>query len=418
MVSKFALCAFLPCVDSAHSVDGTSGELGGGPLDGDLYEGGYLFKKPMNASARDKLGWRKRWVALAKIGDDDLFLRWYDSRPDDLKTQPKGSLNLRSCTIETLEDKNTSKYIFEIKSAARGEKRVFYATSAKACKMWVEGLNTAVSERRASTGTADGWLWKRGSGKGVGGKRNWKKRYFVLHPGAHTMDYFVAPDEKVKKGSVNLAGATIRLLHRKEKNDAFHFEIVDGEGAVKEYYAENFLVRKRFVDAIRSVSGVQAGTMLTAEGKGQELRAHQAVSESVGAPSAVDSSPNRKHRAKLLSKSMSGSSSHVGDALKVGFLMKKGGGTSILGRRSWKKRFFRLTAGTIVYYKNDKAKKPQGMIPIDGCIVSTPENKKYETYFCVTRGSEKLELRAQDLDGVASWGVAIEDAVKEFSVPH
>ena len=204
------------------------------------------------------------------------------------------------------------------------------------------------------------------------------------------------------------------------KSEGFYFEIVDKSGTTFEYYATKYLVRKAFVAAIKAAAGPAAGSpdeAPSAEEKGTELRSAQA---SVGAPGIESTTIDRKERAKLLSRSLSNASaaSDSTDALKVGFLMKKGGGKSMLGRRNWKKRYFRLTDSYLLYYKSDKSKKPAGCMPVDSAVrVSAPKNEKYYTYFVVSRSGEVLELRAHDLDGMAEWKVAIENAAHAGEVP-
>lgn len=53
-----------------------------------------------------------------------------------------------------------------------------------------------------------GWLLKKGSGKGVFGRRNWKRRFFRLE--GHTLSYFTnARETKRPKDSVSIKGARI-----------------------------------------------------------------------------------------------------------------------------------------------------------------------------------------------------------------
>uniref|UniRef100_A0A4W3IDA8 Myosin X n=1 Tax=Callorhinchus milii TaxID=7868 RepID=A0A4W3IDA8_CALMI len=52
------------------------------------------------------------------------------------------------------------------------------------------------------------------------------------------------------------------------------------------------------------------------------------------------------------------------EALKLGWLHKKGGGTSTLSRRNWKKRWFVLRDGKLMYFENDTEDKLKGTIEI------------------------------------------------------
>ncbi|XP_067914530.1 unconventional myosin-X [Heterodontus francisci] len=52
------------------------------------------------------------------------------------------------------------------------------------------------------------------------------------------------------------------------------------------------------------------------------------------------------------------------EALKLGWLHKKGGGTSTLSRRNWKRRWFVLRESKLMYFENDSEEKLKGTIDI------------------------------------------------------
>ncbi|XP_062843469.1 unconventional myosin-X [Trichomycterus rosablanca] len=52
------------------------------------------------------------------------------------------------------------------------------------------------------------------------------------------------------------------------------------------------------------------------------------------------------------------------EALKQGWLLKKGGGLSTLSRRNWKRRWFVLRQSKLIYYDNDAEEKMKGMLDI------------------------------------------------------
>ncbi|XP_069765375.1 unconventional myosin-X [Narcine bancroftii] len=52
------------------------------------------------------------------------------------------------------------------------------------------------------------------------------------------------------------------------------------------------------------------------------------------------------------------------EALKQGWLQKKGGGTSTLSRRNWKRRWFVLKENKLTYFENDSEEKQKGTIDI------------------------------------------------------
>lgn len=50
------------------------------------------------------------------------------------------------------------------------------------------------------------------------------------------------------------------------------------------------------------------------------------------------------------------------EALKQGWLMKKGGGSSTLSRRNWRRRWFVLRQSKLIYYENDTEERMKGML--------------------------------------------------------
>lgn len=60
------------------------------------------------------------------------------------------------------------------------------------------------------------------------------------------------------------------------------------------------------------------------------------------------------------------------EALKQGWLHKKGGGSSTLSRRNWKRRWFVLRHSKLMYFENDSEEKMKGILDI--------HDAKYETF--------------------------------------
>ncbi|TRY95980.1 hypothetical protein DNTS_012834 [Danionella cerebrum] len=50
------------------------------------------------------------------------------------------------------------------------------------------------------------------------------------------------------------------------------------------------------------------------------------------------------------------------EALKQGWLLKKGGGSSTLSRRNWRRRWFVLRQSKLIYYENDSEERMKGML--------------------------------------------------------
>ena len=198
-MSRFARLACCPCVDASSLSLG--GGVGGGSVELDICAGGYLFKKGNNATAEDSTAWRKRWVKLEDVGDEP-HLKWYVEEPSSDKAPAKGSMSLLNCVVEAVPGSHGgSRYIFEVKHAARGERRVFYATTHSALKTWVKDLKLEIGARAASSGgrPVEGYFFKKGSGKGAVGRHNWKRRYFVLKPSTQTLEYYESPKSTAKR---------------------------------------------------------------------------------------------------------------------------------------------------------------------------------------------------------------------------
>lgn len=52
------------------------------------------------------------------------------------------------------------------------------------------------------------------------------------------------------------------------------------------------------------------------------------------------------------------------EALKQGWLHKKGGGSSTLSRRNWKRRWFVLRQSKLMYFENDSEEKLKGTVEV------------------------------------------------------
>jgi len=73
---------------------------------------------------------------------------------------------------------------------------------------------------------------------------------------------------------------------------------------------------------------------------------------------------------------------------KSGYLKKKGGGTSLLGRRNWNLRYFVLNHNRLSYWKTEddyqSNAKPLGTIPMLNCVLTRLDKDKYDYGFKIT----------------------------------
>ncbi|XP_046839992.1 unconventional myosin-X-like isoform X2 [Xenia sp. Carnegie-2017] len=75
------------------------------------------------------------------------------------------------------------------------------------------------------------------------------------------------------------------------------------------------------------------------------------------------------------------------EALKAGWLQKKGGGTGTLSRRNWKRRWFVLKDTILSYYENDaEGAKALGSIDIKNCQRIVDSGEKENAFSIVTDG--------------------------------
>jgi len=85
-----------------------------------------------------------------------------------------------------------------------------------------------------------------------------------------------------------------------------------------------------------------------------------------------------------------------------GWLSKKGGGQSLLGRRNWTRRFFRLRKATLSYASDEKgdAKKTIQLVPKDGvCAQLDLIRDGKELHLEISRPERTWRIRFEDNDG-------------------
>ena len=88
-----------------------------------------------------------------------------------------------------------------------------------------------------------GFLYKKGKGSGIVGRKNWKRRWFVLDTrDTHLLYYYGKETDATPKGQVPLVGAEVRTVenvsHRNQHVTAFEFEIWHPTERVFHLYTE------------------------------------------------------------------------------------------------------------------------------------------------------------------------------------
>ena len=107
-----------------------------------------------------------------------------------------------------------------------------------------------------------------------------------------------------------------------------------------------------------------------------------------------------------------------GDVFFEGFLEKKGGGTSTLGRRQWNRRWFQIRGLMVSYYKNKNVAKPSGEIRLDGCRIDVSEESTDKGHYEITireQHGREFRARANSRGEINEFKAAIEKAIAASS---
>jgi phosphatidylinositol 4-kinase len=104
------------------------------------------------------------------------------------------------------------------------------------------------------------------------------------------------------------------------------------------------------------------------------------------------------------------------DDVPEGWLLKKGGGTSRMGRRSWKLRWCRIERRIMLIYSRQTDIHPRAAVPLDRAEIHVVENPKHPFYFEIAhRFSEtKFKFAAQNHEEMVQW---IRNIQKAAAVP-
>lgn len=129
-----------------------------------------------------------------------------------------------------------------------------------------------------------GWIYKKGGSVNDSGfgRRNWKKRWFVLKPipffenTGYELQYFDGSRSGRLKGTVNLVGAEIFCEKgKKEKKGFYEFQIGIPNGKVLQLYCEKESERMEWMDTLYMVSlylkKLSSGAVMGVDGYDPEL---------------------------------------------------------------------------------------------------------------------------------------------------
>ncbi|XP_003466776.4 unconventional myosin-X isoform X3 [Cavia porcellus] len=90
------------------------------------------------------------------------------------------------------------------------------------------------------------------------------------------------------------------------------------------------------------------------------------------------------------------------EALKQGWLHKKGGGSSTLSRRNWKRRWFVLRQAKLMYFENDSEEKLRGTIEVR-MAREIIDNTSKENGIDIIMGDRTFHLIAESPEDASQW---------------
>ena len=90
-----------------------------------------------------------------------------------------------------------------------------------------------------------------------------------------------------------------------------------------------------------------------------------------------------------------------GAVLKQGTFEKKGGGTSLFGRTTWKLRSFTLYKNLLRYFDNPSSSAVLGEIPLSGSAIQFIEESRI--LVLNTPGGRQFEMRFPDAQMYGEW---------------
>ncbi|XP_059823439.1 unconventional myosin-X-like [Hypanus sabinus] len=90
------------------------------------------------------------------------------------------------------------------------------------------------------------------------------------------------------------------------------------------------------------------------------------------------------------------------EALKSGWLYKKGGGLSTLSRRNWKRRWFVLRGGRLLYFDNDAEDRLRGSVDVRGARAIV-DNVEKENALDVVTSERTYHIVAESPEDASDW---------------
>ncbi|GMH73999.1 hypothetical protein TrST_g6652 [Triparma strigata] len=374
------LAALFGCINGPSTGEGPSLLQDAGPGED---AAGWMLK--LGGKGNMQL-WQRRLFVLKGT---ELF--YYKDRADN---EPKGVIRLCGASFYFVKSTDKENHFrikhpdFKIRDLACEDER------------WLDAWTTCIQEvidKASKQKEMAGWIYK----KDKGGKHGWKKRYAVVD-GSGILRYFENPDDLVCKGELNLKDSTFETIgderdslkqarrSRASSSGAggkFLFNIIMAN-QVRQFYTEGFSDRQKWKACVDNMGALR-----------------RQVGES--------------------------------DVVEKGWVMKKGGGSSLLGRKNWKRRYLVLTKDRELYWFKeqvydqlfiagirDKARSQAlGYIELHASgtsfSIESGYASKYNHSFKIEGGARKrgFEARAETHVSMLEWVKKIGTAVEEVKSP-
>ena len=227
---------------------------------------------------------------------------------------------------------------------------------------------------------ASGWLQKRGTGKGVMGRQNWKRRWFVIK-GSQCKYYASAAEDEKPKGVIDLSGCTVKAHPRpeKEKKGEFQFDVHPPPGAeideVRALAAASSSERERWMRALQT--SIEEHAVL-AQKHGELLGEGAAGGAGIGGGGNVSYSETNVIPAGRRGlggggggggaagaagggsrRGLADSSADQQQFRSAGWLKKQGRGEGTFAKKNWKRRYFQLKKDQLYYYAKEDDDYPK-----------------------------------------------------------
>ena len=321
--------------------------------------------------------WQQRFFVLKKSS-----LYYYKGRDDAV---PKGVIRLIGCSYYLVKATDKPNH-FRLKHPSFKTRDLSTSTEVD-LQLWEAAIQKAIKDAAASCEHI-GWLYK----KDKSGKRSWKRRFAIITCD-RKLRYFEDPDDLAPKGEINLAGC--KFASKNSNSEDLGTSMSSSMGSSQHGKAMYFSV----------VTSDQTRQFYTEGG----LMDFKSWKKSIEAMS-VDK----------ISSGRSGGSPEQ-DLVKCGYLLKKGGGSKLISRKNWKRRYFRFDGspperssdesvlGTLEWFSSKHDLNRLGCIVLrrgDGQVRDS-ELKKYNHTFSIkgTEGKKtrNLQLRAEDYETMEAW---------------